>query len=283
MMDDAANSDPIQPGPALAPRLDRLCGEVKYLRRGLERDFDRREGFLSAMGRLLSFIRDYDDREAWSAFEAQPEFAAHREYFGRCVLRFAWTMESLTHAEMMEKPVHRGPIGPLIGRQTRGQYARMEELTRMVDFARHRSFVMTGCGKLPACLFFLYDRTSVADLLGIDSDAESVSMARELVERWGWSRIRIEQSDAAEISYAPYDLIYWDPFATPRRKIMSRILETACPDVTIILREPFGAGTLLMEPVMPHLDPRFIVTGESERFPGRFMLKHYLLRFAPAS
>lgn len=141
---------------------------------------------------------------------------------------------------------------------------------------------MTGCGKLPACLFFMYDRTSIPDLLGIDTDAGAVTMARELVEKWGMSRIHIEQGNAAEISYAPHDTIYWDPFAAPRREIMNRILETARPDATIILREPFGTGTLLMEPVMPYLDPRFVVTGESEGFPGRFMLKHYILRLAPA-
>ena len=157
-----------------------------------------------------------------------------------------------------------------------------EELCRMVDFSVCRSFVMTGCGKLPASLFFMFDKTSVPDLLGVDIDAQAVAMARELVAKWRLDRIRIEQRDAAQISYAPYDLVYWDPFATPRRNIMHRILETAHPDVTIILRDPFATGTLLMEPVLPYLDSRFVVTDESEGFPGRFRFKHYILRLAPA-
>lgn len=62
---------------------------------------------------------------------------------------------------------------------------------------------------------------------------------------------------------------------------MHRILETARLDTTIILREPFAAGILLFERTRPLLDPRFMVVAESEAFPGRFMLKHVILRLAP--
>lgn len=268
--------------PPSARRPDRLADQIATLRRRLEAASGRPGDFLDAMDSLLAFVRDVDDREAWAAVEVRPEFARHRVFFGRCVLRFAWMMESLTHAELMARPFRAGPVGPLIGRQTCGQYARMEELSRMVDFSACRRLVMTGCGKLPACLIYLHDRTSIPDLLGIDTDDDAVAMARAVAARWGLNRLRIERADAAEISYAPFDAIYWDPFATPRRRIMERILRTARPDAVIILREPFGAGTLLLEPVMPILDSRFVVTGESEGFPGRFRLKHYILRLKPA-
>ena len=240
--------------------------------------------FLTAMQEFLDFIRVYDDPDAYAAFERTAELAEFRASFAPCVLRFTWAMENHTFAELMAKKTPGlTKMGPLLGAHTWGSYARMEETLKLVDFSACRTYLMLGCGRVPGSLFYLHDWTAVDRLVGIDTDPDALRMARELVAAFGLTRIRILAADACAFDYGDYDVIYWDPFAIPRRKVMERIASTARQDSVIILREPFFTGTLLFESVVPSLAPRFAICAESATFPGRFMLKHYLLRLRPAS
>jgi hypothetical protein len=252
-----------------------------YRRRLVSTDGNEAE-FASAMQEFLDFLRGYKDLARFVALTQTPYVEEFRADLAPLVLRFTWLQETRAHARIMARhngsaPVMEGWVDASI----RGQYARMEELLGLVDFSACRRYVLMGSGKVPASLFFLHDRTTVARLVGIDRDAGTVRAARELVAHCGLDRIHIEQADAAAFDYGPYDVIYWDPFANPRRKVMERLLATARPGAVIILRDPFLAGTLLFESVMPYLDPRFLVGADSEAYPGRYMLKHYILQLAP--
>jgi hypothetical protein len=240
-------------------------------------------GFLATMEEFLRFIGSYEDKAAYAAFETTAPFVQFRAFIAPCILRFTLAMESRTFAELASKMMPaRQKVGSHLGGSTWGSYARMEDALKLVDFSTCRRFVMMGCGRAPCSLFYLHDWTDIECLVGIDRDPHSLGMARQLVDGLGLPRIRIVEADACDLDYAEFDIIYWDPFALPRRKVMERIVETARSDSVVILRDPFFTGTLLFEPMARSLG-RLAICGESAAFPGRFMLKHYVLRFKPGT
>jgi hypothetical protein len=235
------------------------------------------------MEEFLRFIGSYEDKAAYAAFETTGPLLEFRSFFAPCVLRFTWVMEFRTFTELVSKMTPGcQKVGPRLDRSTWGSYARMEDALKLVDFSTCRRFVLMGCGRAPCSLFYLHDWTEVECLVGIDRDRQSLDMARELVDGFGLRRVRLVEADACDLDYAEFDVIYWDPFALPRRKIMERVVETARSDSAVILRDPFFTGTLLCEPMAGCLNPRLEICAESAGFPGRFMLKHYVLRFKPA-
>jgi hypothetical protein len=239
-------------------------------------------GFTVAMEDFLGFISRYEDKDAYTAFETGGPIQEFRSFFAPCVLRFAWTMEGRTYAELASKMRPGAKVGPHLGPSTWGSYARMEDAVKLVDLSTCRRLVVMGSGRAPCSLFYLHDWTDVPCLVGIDRDQESLAMSRQLVEGFGLDRVRIVEADAAELDYSEFEVIYWGPFAQPRRKIMERLLATAGPASVVILRDPFLTGTLLFEPIAASLDPRLVICVESVGYPGRFMLKHYVLRLKTA-
>ena len=235
-------------------------------------------GFMAAMQELLKFVADYKDQEAYAAFEAAGLTREFRSFFSAHVLRFTWEMEGRTFAELAAKMSPGQKVGPCLGPGTWGSYARMGDALKLVDFSSCRRVVVLGCGRAPCSLFYLHDWTGVECLVGIDRDQSSLAMSRQLAQGFGLNRLRIVEADAVDFDYADFDVIYWGPFAQPRRKVMERIVSTARAGTSVILRDPFFTGTLLFEPMAQALDSHLAICQESTGYPGRFMLKHYLLR-----
>lgn len=228
---------------------------------------------------LLNFMHEFEDQEAYAEFERGPKFLDYHNCFAPRVLRFAWAMEDRTFQEMMALDLRPSQkLGDILGPHSWDAYSRMADVLKLVDFSACKKYVIAGCGKLPASLFYLHDWTDVPHLVGIDNDQEAVVCAKRIVEHFNLSRITIEQADAVDFDYGEFDVIYWGPFANPRSKVMQRLLSTAKPESIIILRDPFFTGTLANEGILSSLDPAFEICKESGEHPGRFMLKHYVLK-----
>ncbi|MGH9550309.1 MAG: hypothetical protein ACRD3W_13085, partial [Terriglobales bacterium] len=170
-------------------------------------------------------------------------------------------------------------LGDILGTHSWDAYSRMADVLKLVDFSSCKSYIIAGCGKLPASLFYLHDFTNVPRLVGIDNDRAAFEGACEIVNHFGLQdRIEIRHADGADFDYSEFDVIYWGPFANPRLKVMESLLATAKKDSVIILRDPFHTGTLSNDRVLESLDARFEVCSVSSEHPGRFMLKHYILK-----
>ena len=265
----------------LAERVALLHGRLEEFRERLAAADT--PGFLLTMREFLEFVRLYDDRDAYAAFERTPHLAQFRSFLAPRVLRFVWAMEDLAFDELMAKRGQRGGrVGPLLGANAWGAYARMGEILELFDIESCRRFLMVGCGPLPDSLFHLHDWTGVEDLVGIERDPRALRRARQLVDAFELHRIRILDAEVCDVDYAGFDAICCSAFVTPRHPIMQRIAATARPGAVVILRDPVFTGTLLFEDVVRSLDPRFEIHAESGAALGRFMLKHYVLRIAPA-
>jgi SAM-dependent methyltransferase len=234
---------------------------------------------MAAAQALLDFMHAYEDEAAYAEFEKCSDFTSYYEFFSPRVLRFAWAMEDRTFDEMMSKKLAADQkLGDILGPHSWDAYSRMADVLNLVEFSSSCRYVIAGCGKLPASLFYLHDWTAADCLVGIDNDVKAVESARKIVAHFGLNRIQIDHADGIDFDYSSFDIIYWGPFANPRLKVMERILSTAKRDSIIILRDPFHTGTLANKGVLAELDPRFEICKVSDAHPGRFMLKHYILR-----
>ncbi len=273
------------PPPEPIPLADRVAGlqsRLDAFRRSLEPfAYGAPEPvFMAATQEFLEFVRTYPDEEAYAEWERGDSTAQFRAFFAPRVLRFTAAVERQTHAELLAKSGGRagGPMGPLLGANRWGAYARMADILAHLDLAACRTFLMAGCGPVPDSLFCVHDHTSVERLVGTDRDPRTVGMARQLVNAFGLTRIRIEQADAGGTDYGDVDAICCSAFLAPRRAIMERIASTAREGCSIILRDPFFTGTLLFERALDALPPRLAVVKELPAARSRFMLKYYLLR-----
>lgn len=236
-------------------------------------------GFVAAMDQFLEFISTYDDVSTYAAFEKAQNFAQYQTFFSPYFLRLAWEMEEKTYDLMMASRLEPGQkLKDIMGDTTKNVYCRISDTFKLIDFSNCHKFALLGCGKVPVSLFSLHDQTEIPSLVGIDNLPEAVGKANILVDKFSLNRISIIRDDASTLDMSAFDVIYWGQFAAPRKAIMENILATAGKNCTIILRDPFLTGTLGFESVMPYLDKGFKICAQSEEQPGRFMLKHYILR-----
>ncbi len=261
--------------------LAQLKKQVEYHRQQLSRfsPDGSEEGFASAMDGFLEFIHTYPHRDVYLDFERSPQFIQYQQFFLPYMLRLAWQMEDLTFADMISQDLDsEQKLGDIHAIHTKHSYARIEDAVNLADLSNCQSYVMLGCGKVPSSMFYVHDWTDIPRIVGVDNNEEAVIKATQICRKFGLDRISIEQADAGSFDLSSFDAIYWGQFCTPRKKVMENIIKTAKKNCKIILREPFHTGTLGTESILPSLDPRLEICGESEDLIGRFMLKHYILR-----
>ena len=140
-------------------------------------------------------------------------------------------------------------------------YNRVREMFDRVDFSGCRQFVMVGCGRLPVTMFHVHDRTESTDIVGLDVVPEAVDTAREIAARFGYARVGTELCEGQAYDYRDAQIVFITNMISSKAAVLSRIAETAPPEVRIIVREPYSLRRLWSESGERSLDPRLEITG----------------------
>lgn len=160
---------------------------------------------------------------------------------------------------------------------SRNAYLRIKDTLDFIDFSKCGTFIMVGCGPLPATLFCIHENTDVQAIIGVDNNQEAIDFAKKLIEYQELPRIQVRKMNGIDFNYQKADVIYVANLVSPKKKILNQILETSKRDVQVILRDPYGMGTLLSESGMEDLDSRFQCIGEGIEN-EYFLSKHFFLR-----
>jgi hypothetical protein len=137
-----------------------------------------------------------------------------------------------------------------------------------VDFRHCSRVVMVGCGRVPATIFHIHDRTDVPDVVGLDVVPESVEIAASLAEKLGYPRARFELCDGRAYDFRDAPVIFVGRMVSPKREVLSRIADTARADVQLIMRDPISVGLLWSECGERDLDARLEIFSRGP--PGGF-------------
>ena len=140
-------------------------------------------------------------------------------------------------------------------------YNRVREMFERVDFSGCRRFVMVGCGRVPVTMFHVHDRTESAGIVGLDVVPEAVDTARAIAARFGYTRVSAELCDGKEYDYGQAQIVFITNMIASKAAVLSRIAETAPPDVRIIVREPYSLRRLWSESGERSLDSRLEIMG----------------------
>jgi hypothetical protein len=147
-------------------------------------------------------------------------------------------------------------------------YDRVADMFEHIDFAHCPRVVMIGCGRVPATVFHIHDRTDVPDVVGLDVVPESVEIAGALARKLGYPRARFELADGRAYDFAEAPVVFVGRMVSPKRAVLSHIADTAPANIQIIMRDPISVGLLWSECGEQDLDPRLEIISRGR--PGGF-------------
>jgi trans-aconitate methyltransferase len=161
-------------------------------------------------------------------------------------------------SRVFEGPAER--IGDrLTDRFARASYQRVKELLVLTDLSACRRLVMVGCGAFPATLLWFSDQLPAIDYIGLDIDPDCVALANRLAQALGRRNLRFETINGSDFDYSGADFVYVANQVTPKRAVLERLLQSATPQLQVVVREPTDLGQLLATAVRSDLPARFVV------------------------
>lgn len=99
-----------------------------------------------------------------------------------------------------------------------------------------------GCGSIPSTSILISKKTG-ASITAIDKNAHAIQDARQCLRRIGQSyKITLQQADALNFSYQPYDMIIVSQGVKPQDKLFKRVLPSINKDTCIIFRTMVDAA-----------------------------------------
>jgi hypothetical protein len=156
------------------------------------------------------------------------------------------------------------PFTEVASPRTMVTYNRVSEMFAAVDFSKCQRLVMVGCGRVPAAIFHVHDRTDIPDIVGLDILREAVSGARSLLTQLGYARATAVVCDGASYDYAGAQIVVIANMVSPKAEVVSRVADTGPAEVRVVVRDPLSLGRLWSDSVERALDPRFEIIGKGE-------------------
>ncbi|MGI9426357.1 MAG: nicotianamine synthase family protein [Hyphomicrobiaceae bacterium] len=182
-------------------------------------------------------------------------------------------------AERLEIEQLRGEVadGPFdLGYFGATSYARVRDMFKHIDFANCCRFVLVGCGALPVTMFQVYDRTSVPEIVGLDTRLHAIDCLQSLATAHDMPRLRPVLCDGQHYDYAGSDVIFIANLVSPKRQVLESILETAPTTAQIVLRDPYSIGRLFTECGAYCLPPGLRVAAVGASSPAYFSRNVFL-------
>lgn len=111
------------------------------------------------------------------------------------------------------------------------------------------NFIMVGCGSFPITLFYVCEKYSNLNIIGIDNSPEAIINAKELKTKLNYQKLAFEIIDGINYNYSNIDIIFIANLVIPKTKVLKRIAMTCKQGTKIFLRIPVMYGSLLSEDV----------------------------------
>ncbi|RJP40875.1 MAG: hypothetical protein C4548_09820 [Desulfobacteraceae bacterium] len=181
----------------------------------------------------------------------EKSFAHYSLFFTNCQRRYLMLKEQKASRTLIKQ----NKENTLIQRRWNSEfennsYNRVKDLSRMVDFSSCKKIVMVGCGAFPATLFWIYDHYPGMKYIGIDLDSDCIALSSSVSKELNLEKIVFEAKDGREYNYRDVDFVYIANQVTPKKDVLSRILETSSKKIQIVVRNPTPLGRLLAECVL---------------------------------
>ena len=231
---------------------------------------------------FVSWLISLTDEIEINRLEKLGYLTQYKEFFTTSQRRYLTVKERQESLNLMEK-ISTGDYSPerlrslLVSEVAKNGYDRLNDLTDLVDLVNCKRFVLIGCGPLPLTLFYAYDQSPTLELIGVDIDASSLSIAHKLAKSLRLETISFVNKDGSQFDYGGADIVYVANQVYPKRPVLNQIAKTADSDVQVVVREPTRLGELLSESVSQQIPPQFSIvrSGQENK---HFLSLHLLLK-----
>jgi hypothetical protein len=215
---------------------------------------------------LCRLAHEMGEEVAEALLDADPTLRRHVPRLTQAFYQRVVRKEIVEAAHLLHQPLENGiaftnVASPAVLRT----YNRVREMFERVDFRACRCFVMVGCGRVPVTMFHVHERTATTEIVGLDIVPEAVETAREIAARFGYARTGVELCDGQAYDYGRAQIIFITNMISAKAAVLTRIAETAPPDVVIVVREPYSLRRLWSESGERLLDPRLEIVGRGSR------------------
>lgn len=209
--------------------------------------------------------------EQWrNALDIHPEYEQLKKKFSFIYNDYIATMEKQQAQNLLS--VNEGiRFEQAVSDDALAAYERVGDLFKHIQFNHTKSAIMIGSGQLPVTALHIYDRTEVENIVCLDILSESVTVANQLKEKFGWSKLHFKHCNGSEYDFSDADFIYIANMVRPKAQVLSRILDSCKPEAYVVVREPYGLGLLWAESSISALEnkAKIIAYGEGSRFLSR--------------
>ena len=149
-------------------------------------------------------------------------------------------------------------------------YERVNDMFNHVNFDSCRRFVLVGCGSLPATIFNVHKRTKVKEIVGVDNRGEAIDTFQKIIDKFEFKNMQAVCCSGQSFDYQGTDIVYIANLVSPKHEVIDQVLETASPDIQVIVREPYSVGRLWTESLTSNLDERLEVVALGEFVPAYY-------------
>jgi hypothetical protein len=230
------------------------CGGVEFVK-----DNQMLRHVYQSQGIADGIVDSADERHRHAEHIKMQEYAAARKLL-------EWT----------KKGKDRLSIGAL-GRFAAEAYSRIADMFCWKDFDACNSLVMVGCGPQPVTLLHVADRYPTVKIHGLDSDKQSIEVARQVLDVFGVAKAELLHTDGAAYDYDHAKIVYVANLVYPKSAVLKQISRSGCSGILVVLRDPTESGTHLADVGLNAIDDNFSVEGVSKSN-HMFASRHIFLR-----
>ena len=149
---------------------------------------------------------------------------------------------------------------------------------KMFNISDSQNILHIGCGAYPVTAITL-SHYNGGKIVGIDLNSRSVKKARKLIEDKKLDdRIIIESGDGASYPVEDFDTIIVSSCSIPKINILKNLFNKAKSNSKIIVRELYGASSLVADCINSHEDIELVKKISNKPFPGSRWESYFLVK-----
>jgi len=226
--------------------------------------------------KLLDALREFDPATSDALWAQHPDLVEWRPLVATAYTQMIRQREIASARDVIDSGAG-GGVSEWTSGFARQSYDRVRDMFETVNFTGAKRFVMVGCGPLPVTMLQVFHNTSVPEIVGLDVDADALTVTRQLFEVLNPKRLSVELIDGSNYDFADADIVYIANLISPKQRVLEQVARTVASHTRIILRDPFAMGRLFAEPGALSLPAQLIATdtGDGDR---HFLSRHIFLR-----
>ena len=235
--------------------IDNLNFYKQYLEDTLENN--KNEDFISCMNEFRDFLKDAcmiasGFAPIYGQFKEKDCFYIYRTFFMSSENFHERLIEITEKDNILSKKLESATIKDYLSLDYNQKFYNdiINEFQSIDKYlSKSKKFIMVGCGSFPLTLFYIREKYSKLNIIGIDNSPEAIINAKMLIKKLMFSNIRFDIIDGINYDYSDIDTVFIANLVMPKTKVLKRIAMTCKSGTIILLRVPVMYGALLSEDV----------------------------------